>query len=298
LEPRGSDGARTSQSFLSQPGSFGYYYNPFNNVSRQLLATAKSVDLVDFKAGTVKPIFSLTNDDEIGAYVDVQGGYGDSQTRNSLITTRQTVCLLDSEGRTVFAAPYQPGYAEYPQVQVSFLQPTNGATATFAVWFLPDAEKNRKSGGKMPDHVLWIGPGQAVAKSADLPPLPLADASRWPDQLAAALLPPPAHWLLDKDISSPWNALSFAFAFLSAVIAWLLVRRYNSSLMAVAGWTLFVFLLGTGGLLTLLCVQEWPAREACPHCKKLRAVDRELCPHCQSPFPSPEKNGTEIFAPL
>ena len=66
----------------------------------------------------------------------------------------------------------------------------------------------------------------------------------------------------------------------------------------MAGWTLFVFLLGVAGLLTLLCVQEWPAREACSHCKKLRAVDRELCEHCQSPFAPPERNGTEIFAPL
>jgi predicted amidophosphoribosyltransferase len=59
-----------------------------------------------------------------------------------------------------------------------------------------------------------------------------------------------------------------------------------------------VFLLGIAGLLTLLCAQEWPARVACPNCKKLRAVDRELCEHCQAPFPPPEKNGTEIFAPL
>ena len=298
LGPRGSDGALTSESFLSQPGSFGYSYNLYNNVSWQLLATAKAVYRVDFKAGTVKPIFTLSSDDEIGAYADVQGGYNDSQTRNSFISTRHTVCLLDSDGRTIFAVPYQPGLAEYPQVQFYFLQPANGSTANFAVRFRPDAEMNRKSGGKMPDHVLWLGPGQAVAKSADLPPLPVLELNRWPEKLVEALLPPPAHLLLDKVLSSPWNVLSFALAFLSAVIGGLLARRHDSSPMTIAGWTLFVFLLGIGGLLTLLCVQEWPAREACPHCNKLRAVDRELCPHCQSPFPPPEKNGTEIFAPL
>jgi hypothetical protein len=168
----------------------------------------------------------------------------------------------------------------------------------FALWFRPDVEMNRESGGKMAYHVLWLGPGQGVVKSADLPPLPLLDTTRWPDKLAEALLPPPAHLMLDKDLSSPWNVLSFALAVMSALLSWSLMRRYDSSPMAVAGWTLFVFLLGIGGLLTLLCVQEWPAREACPLCKKPRAVDRELCPHCQSPFPPPEKNGTEIFAPL
>ena len=175
LEPRGSDGALTSGSFLSQPGSFGYSYNLFNNVSRQLLATAKAVYRVDLRAGTVKPIFTLTNDDDLGGYADAQMGYDAGQTRISIITTRKTVCLFDSNGRTIFSVPYQPGYAEYPLLQVSFLQPTNGATANFAVWFRPDAEMNRKSGGKMPIHVLWLGPGQAVAKSMDLPPLPVVD---------------------------------------------------------------------------------------------------------------------------
>jgi hemoglobin-like flavoprotein len=296
LEPRASDGTLTSVSFLSQPGSFEYNYNPYNG-SWQWLATAKAVYRVDFKAGTAKPIFTLPKDDDIGGYADVQGEYDDRPTK-SIITTRQTVYLLDSEGRTIFAAPYQPGYAEYPQVQVFFLQPTNGSTAQYAVWFRPDVEMNRKANGKMPIHVLWLGPGPAVAKTADLPALPVTEFNSWPEKLAKALLPPPAHLMLDKDIASPWNVLSFTLALMSALLSWSLVRRYDSSSMAMAGWTLFVFLLGIAGLLTLLCVQEWPARAACPHCKKLRAVDRELCPHCQSPFAPPEKNGTEIFAPL
>jgi hypothetical protein len=297
LPPGAPDGALTSESFLSQRGSVAYGYNPIN-VSWQWLATAKAVYRVDFKAGTAKPVFTLPNDDEIGGYADVAGGYDVTQTRNSIITTRQTVYLLDAEGRTIFAAPYQPGYAEYPQVQVLFLQPANGSTAKYAVWFHPDVVTSRKANGKMPFHVLWLGPGRDVAKTADVPALPGPEFNSWPQRLAQALLPLPAHLMLDKDISSPWNVLSFALAFVSALLSWSLLRRYDSSPLAVAGWTLFVFLLGIAGLLTLLCVQEWPAREVCPRCKMLRPVDRELCPHCQSPFPPPEKNGTEIFAPL
>ena len=47
-----------------------------------------------------------------------------------------------------------------------------------------------------------------------------------------------------------------------------------------------------------LSVQEWPARETCPDCKKLRVVDREHCEHCGADFAPPEKNGTEMFEPL
>ena len=52
------------------------------------------------------------------------------------------------------------------------------------------------------------------------------------------------------------------------------------------------------GLLAFLSVQELPAREACPNCKKLRVVDRAQCEHCGAGFAPPEKTGTEVFAPL
>jgi hypothetical protein len=206
---------------------------------------------------------------------------------------------LDSELRSVFAVPCPPGYEECPYVHFSWLQPADGSTAEFALWFLPYDEMDRKSDLKAPIHVLWIGPEHTVAKSADLPVLlPHVNVPSWPDQVAATLLPPPAHLVNDDNIRSPWHLPSFAWAVISAAIGWTLTRRYNYSIAARIGWTLFIFVLGIAGLLTLLCVQEWPAREACPHCKKLRAVDRETCEHCQAPFAPPDKNGTEIFAPL
>jgi len=61
---------------------------------------------------------------------------------------------------------------------------------------------------------------------------------------------------------------------------------------------LFHLLTGFPGFLAFLCVREWPAREACPACKKPRLVDREHCEHCCADFAPPEKTGTEIFAPL
>lgn len=299
LDAPGSNGTLRSQPFLSLPDAGNYYMSS----DRKLIATARVLYQADFKARTLKPVFSLTNDDQICGFCGYAGPrfYGDEngQTKSISLTTQKTVRLLDSEGRPVFVVPYQPGYVEYPYVELRFLQATNGSTANFAVWFHPDDEMNRKSGGKMPIHVIWVGPGQTVAKSADLPALGQPDnPPSWLDKLALTMLPPPAHLAFDNNIFSPWNVLSFALAFMSALIGWSLLRRYDSSPKTILGWTLFVFLLGLGGLLTLLCVQEWPAREACPHCKKLRAVDRELCPHCQSPFPPPEKNGTEIFAPL
>ena len=298
LNPQGPDGRLRPEPFLFLPETGNIY----NSSERKLIATAKGLYQADFKARTANPIFSLTNEEEIAAF----GGYAGpmlnreeiGQAKLILLTTKTTVRALDSEGRTILALPYQPGSAEYPQVQLFFLQATNGSTANFALWFWPDFVMNSKSGWKLPIHVLWLGPGQTVAKSADLPFLRGSEINSWPNQLTGTLLPPLAHLQFDKNLYSPWNALSFALAFISAGIAWLLARRHNSSIPAGLGWTLLVFLLGIAGLLTLLCAQEWPAREPCPNCGQLRAVDRELCEHCQSPFPPPEKNGTEIFAPL
>ncbi len=69
-------------------------------------------------------------------------------------------------------------------------------------------------------------------------------------------------------------------------------------LAAQAGWAVFHVLFGVPGLLAFLSVQEWPAREACPNCKRLRLVDRAQCEHCGADFAPPEKTGTEVFAPL
>jgi hypothetical protein len=74
--------------------------------------------------------------------------------------------------------------------------------------------------------------------------------------------------------------------------------RYRFSFAAQAGWAVFLLLFGLPGLLAFLSVQEWPAREACPNCKKPRVVDRAQCEHCEANFAPPEKTGTEVFEPL
>jgi hypothetical protein len=299
LRPQGNNSGSGPGPFLTLPGPGNYYLSP----DLRLVATAKAIYQADFRGRALKPLFSLTNDDQIcglyGYAKVAEDGADNGLTKFICLTTRKTVRLLDSENRTVFDVPFPPGYEECPYVRFSFLQPGVASTADFALWFLPDDEMSRKSGWKTPTHILWIGPGQTVARTADLPVLhQQPNLPQWPDQLAATILPPPAHLVYDNDIHSPWHLFSFAWAVISAAIGWTLTRRYNYSIPARAGWTLFILLLGIAGLLALLCVQEWPAREPCPNCKKLRAVDREFCEHCQSPFPPPEKNGTEIFAPL
>jgi hypothetical protein len=111
---------------------------------------------------------------------------------------------------------------------------------------------------------------------------------------------PSAVFLYGMDVYFPWKDLliSLAAAAVCAVVGWLLCQRYHFSAGARLKWAGFHLIFGLPGLLGFLCVQEWPARESCPNCKKLRVVDREHCEHCGADFAQPEKNGTEIFEPL
>jgi hypothetical protein len=85
---------------------------------------------------------------------------------------------------------------------------------------------------------------------------------------------------------------------ISALVGWVLGRRYNFNAKAQVGWALFHLISGFPGLLAFLGVQEWPARKPCPACKRLRTVDREHCEHCEALFAAPEKEGTELFEPV
>lgn len=296
LDPHRSDGSPDHDPFLFNRGGY-YFYNPYSGPPSELLPTATAVYSVDFRERSVKPVFSLPDDERIDGFTPVTTA-GSGAVANFLLTTRRTVRLIDYEGKTIFALPYQPEYSEYPQVQLTILQPAETSTTNFAVWFYPDSETNRVVGWKMPIHVMWLGPDQAVTKRAELPELRLPENDSGPDQLLATLLPPVFHLLADHKINSVWNLCCFAVSSISAFIGLGLVKRYNLSAKARVGWTIFILLFGITGLLGLLCTEEWPAREMCPDCKKLRSVDRATCEHCGATFSPPEKNGSEIFAPL
>ena len=215
LETHGFDGTAALDPFLLHPsGNYYYsYYNSYNDVPQKMLASAKTVYQVDFKERSVKPVFTLTNDDEIGGYVADQMAYvDDNQVKTILLTTRKTVQLLNSDGQPLLDVPYQPGFAKYPQVEITDLSSTN-QLPTYAAWFYPDGELNRRAHWAMPIQVQWIGPDQAITKTADLPTLQQDGAESLSSKLMTALLEPAAlHIEFNRRIVSAWNLFSYAVA--------------------------------------------------------------------------------------
>lgn len=99
----------------------------------------------------------------------------------------------------------------------------------------------------------------------------------------------------------PWKLVLISLAV--AAVVWVplglwLAWRHNFDIRAQLGWAVFHLLCGLPGFLAFVSVQEWPERTPCSNCEKLRSIDREKCEHCGADFAPPEKNGTEIFAPL
>jgi hypothetical protein len=95
-----------------------------------------------------------------------------------------------------------------------------------------------------------------------------------------------------------YTATMLLSALLSALICLLLARRFAFSKSECIIWSLCGLIFGVAGLLLMLTLQEWPARIACPKCRKSRVVTRDICEHCGAAHAMPPADGTEIIEPV
>ncbi|MCC6581352.1 MAG: ABC transporter permease [Phycisphaeraceae bacterium] len=75
-----------------------------------------------------------------------------------------------------------------------------------------------------------------------------------------------------------------------------LLARYQRNLATKITWAGLSIALGPVTVLTMLCLRDWPARERCEGCGKMRAVDQMTCGHCQAAWPAVRRDGTEVLA--
>jgi hypothetical protein len=264
--------------------------------------TDTAVYKLNFENRTASVFFAATNNDRIGSALDVSlKGYDWNYT---IVATREFVQLLTPDGKLVWQIPYVPAYPVYNSVTVSFLEATN----RFALWLNANEQTNKVMGWSLPSHIVWLAAGQGALESTNLPSL--SGYRGWTPTLTERLLRsvvPPAFYSapvflygVDAFRNFLWKDLliSVVAAVVCAAVGWCIGRRYHFAVGCQLKWAGFHLLFGLPGLLGFLSVQEWPVRETCPSCKKLRGVDREHCEHCGAGFAPPEKTGTEIFEPL
>lgn len=282
----------------SQPGErFAIPAQYVPSMSRQMLHTATTLYEVNIQSRTVRPIFNTTTDDPIFA-----AGHALGAGPYVAVLTHHWLQLIGPDDRTLWRIPFEQPRPDYTDVRISSIDIKDGR---YAVWVGPSHEADQRNPGKLPTHVTWLSASQdALDKKVLLPPLSSPnEGNALRDKFVSVVMPPVMilTFFLAADELVPWQlpAIGLAIALLIFVPlgAWR-ARRYSFSLPAQIAWAIFHLFSGLPGFLAFLAVHDWPARERCHNCNKLRAVNRQQCEHCASDFPPPSRDGTEIFEPL
>jgi hypothetical protein len=259
----------------------------------QALATAHDVYEINLQAATARRICGAP-DDQIGGVRSIGNGA-------TIVVTKCFIKMIDTDGAVRWQVPHINADRAY-WVKFSRLDADNG----FAVWSGNYHPVNRRNAVSLRRYTeVSIVPNDGgVVRNVKLEPTGMKNRhalQRWSYGFSSIFMPPlPILYKLMGWESVPWDliGISFAAAFVCALTGWQLGRRYHYEFKKQASWFVFHLLFGFPGLMAFLCVQEWPARECCPNCKRMRLVVRARCEYCDAEFGPPRRNGTEIFEPL
>jgi hypothetical protein len=283
-----------------------------------LLTFPSAVYHIDYDSRRLRLLLAATPDRPILGANDVRVAVNGRPTVFYGTVTAARIHLFTTSLQPARSFPCHYPPTEYPRIYLAALP--NGA---YVVWYrLPLPQFATPT---QPDHVVILSPDGVVLNRYDLPPIPrLSLEPAWEWAGLAWMIPAvgamvcrayvaAAPWLGDSIIAQEatgmlyrlsgnqprfWvtaGAILIVGAVLSAVVVFIIARRYTFSRRQTLGWALAGLVLGPAGILTLLALREWPARVVCPSCGRMRVVDREACWHCSATFPPPPSAATDIF---
>jgi len=267
---------------------------------------------IDAEAQRVDLLFSTTNPRAIrGMAESYVGSMIGSLT---VLMTDNQLRLFSAQGKLLCTTPVEHTDPSY-NLSVTPL-PTG---KKFFIWY-ESWGRDRSGAAPLPTRITEIDADGTALKRHVLPPLSQPQYVSGSPYPFAALVPPGAlaafgayavigdrlgHEIAEGMLQSIKEDVSTSatFTFVAAVaalicagLAGLIGRRCALSPRARWWWTCGVFWLGAFGLLMLLALRDWPARETCHSCGKKRVVNRAHCEHCGAEFAMPALDGTEIFA--
>jgi hypothetical protein len=215
------------------------------------------------------------------------------------------VRLLDENDRTVWSVAYPEALGEDSQLSLQWLGDEPDAYHRFALWFHPPGDFGRPGKAHQTGAVYYYSARGQAEKNLTVPARKQdPPATDWAGRAFAGVAPLAlagwASWAM-RELQDPWwptLIASGAGGVLALLVGLALTHPFQLPLARRVGWSLFLLLAGPTGLLVLWGVEEWPARETCPHCGKRRVVNRAACEHCGQAFSPPPRDGTEIFEPV
>jgi len=244
------------------------------------------------------------NSYEVSGYVSgARAGF------DSIVTT-QRVVLQSHDGTIEMSAPFEPRAVRYDRVAV--YRALNAAEMPTFIWY----SRNRMDRPEpASEFVTKFDAANAVVARYELPPLEMSASMPWsaapvflvfPVTVRAALARPWRGQNQKIDLSSGMSQdqravtwlLSGLVSLASAAAIFARCRRYAFASGRKWTWTAIGFILGPFGFLLMRVLLEWPLREKCPACGRMRVVSHEHCEHCSKPFAPPQADGTEVFEAL
>lgn len=318
LGPHGFVSGDTPQANIGFPESLMMTENAASFGWRSFLVFPHAVYLLHPEAQTVTRVMATDPNNPIRGIIDDSAGYfpGGMPPGGPLnagftrlfVSTDHFISVLSPKGNILFTLPKRHDAGGYADVYVRM---THDAKRFFFQYSPPYRSK-------APSYLEEVTASGKIVNTETLPALPERPAQPTPRGFALyGLLTPPfltgalnAIGYLSRAVpdNSLWYAMTHEPEFwilaclcsviaglLSSILAWQIARRCVFSRDGQWAWTIGAFWLGLPGVLLLLSLRDWPAREACPNCGRLRVVDRDRCEHCGAGFPPPARDGTEIF---
>lgn len=262
----------------------------------RVLAFDSVVYVMELDHRRVRPIFTAKADDPVFSAA-VVGPTADSMV---LVATRQQLHVIGFDGKERFTVPWRDDPTTH-HFSAAIL-PANGHLALDA---------SSVPGVTPADNAIFEYSTDGALVRKTIPPA-LRDPrspKRIETMMFGAMCPVafraicPA-WIMDdvldvraQEFAGAFATMMWVAAGICAALTLLIGRRCGFGWPKTIGWSAANLLLGAAGVVAMLGVNEWPPRETCAHCGRVRPVDRRDCPHCHVALPPAPRDGWEIFEP-
>ncbi|HEX3358847.1 MAG TPA: hypothetical protein VHS31_17855, partial [Tepidisphaeraceae bacterium] len=273
--------------------------NPFSQGGTRTLAFPSIVYWMELQQRQIKPIFTATADDPVISASELPP----QNDPTVIVATHKQLYLIRPNGEVILSIPL-PGDPGKDYFQPAIL-PANhhlllyvGSTPTYAG--TADARN---------EYLEFAMDGQLLRRTPMPQPPSLNNAKKPETALFGAVYPVALsaiipNWVIDnifdlrtEEYRKLFHGFLFGSAAICGIITILLGMRMGFGLARIVGWTSANILLGPSGVIAMLGLNEWPARERCPACNGKRFLARRECPRCAVVPPPPKMDGREIFEP-
>lgn len=229
--------------------------------------------------------------------------YGE-QARFEAVSTSQRVVVQLRDGTRLLELPQDGKPKNFYAMQV--VRPMRAAGRPIFVWYAASGFGWRGS-AVQEQQITEFTPNGTIAHRYEIPARWTDTGAPWREHLAESTVVPFGAQLVAAVVNREavnrmsvsqrivGLAIPLLISLLSAAAVFSRAKAYALAPGQQRLWMYLAILLGPLVFLTMLALLDWPAREACPACGRMRVVTREHCEHCNQPFAPPTMDGTEIF---